>query len=184
MITDTLVSMNLFNNENNQLVNKIPILYYWNGEGDLLKNIITDKSFLEKYFNNIDYSLYINLYLGYFFFEFDKDDNEIYKDNIIKISDYIELDKFNSKIIVNEIVIKHLYNLYKISMKSEYNNIQVFNEDIILDIYDKIKNKYKEKLNKETFINWIRQEIINVNQLNNYNITYIIDYLRNILFNK
>lgn len=184
MITDTLVSMNLFNNENNQLVNKIPILYYWNGEGDLLKNIITDKSFLEKYFNNIDYSLYINLYLGYFFFEFDKDDNEIYKDNIIKISDYIELDKFNSKNIVNEIVIKHLYNLYKISMKSEYNNIQVFNEDIILDIYDKIKNKYKEKLNKETFINWIRQEIINVNQLNNYNITYIIDYLRNILFNK
>ena len=184
MITDTLVSMNLFNNENNQLVNKIPILYYWNGEGDLLKNIITDKSFLEKYFNNIDYSLYINLYLGYFFFEFDKDDNEIYKDNIIKISDYIELDKFNSKNIVNEIVIKHLYNLYKISMKSEYNYIQVFNEDIILDIYDKIKNKYKEKLNKETFINWIRQEIINVNQLNNYNITYIIDYLRNILFNK
>ena len=184
MNNDTLVSLNIFNNENNQLINKIPILYYWNGDGDLLDSIINNKTFLEKYLNNISYNLYNSLYLGYFFFEFDKDNNEIYKDNIIKISDYIDLDKFNSKNIINEIIIKHLYNLYKISMKDDYKDVKVFNEDIILDIYSKIKDKYKEKLNKETFINWIRQELINKNKINNNNSNYIIDYLKNVLINK
>ena len=184
MNNDTLVSLNIFNNENNQLINKIPILYYWNGEGDLLNSIITDKSFLGKYLDNISYNLYNSLYLGYFFFEFDDNDEEVYKDNIIKVSDYIDLDKFNSNNILNEILVKHLFNLYKISMKIEYDDVQVFNEDIILDIYSKIKDKYKEKLNKETFINWIRQELINKNKLDNNNTNYIIKYLEKILINK
>ena len=69
-------------------------------------------------------------------------------------------------------------------MKDDYKDVKVFNEDIILDIYSKIKDKYKEKLNKETFINWIRQELINKNKINNNNSNYIIDYLKTVLINK
>lgn len=184
MNNDTLVSLNIFNKENNQLINQIPLLYYWNGEGDLLNSIINDKSFLSKYLDNISYNLYNSLYLAYFFFEFDENDEENYKENIIKISDYINLDIFESTNIINEIIIMHLFELYKISMKSKYNDIQVFNKDIIIDIYDKIKEKYKEKLNKETFINWIRQELIDKNKLNNDNTNYIINYLKQLLNNK
>ena len=184
MITDTLVSMNLFNNETNQTINKIPLLYYWNGEGRLVYNIIHDKSFIEKYLDNINFNLYKNLYLGFFYFKYDEEDNELYTEDIVKISDHIDLSEFNSKNMINEILVLHLFDLYSISMKSKYNDVQVFNEDIIIDIYTKIKTKYKDKLNKNTFINWIRKEILEKDKVNNYNTDYIINYLSNILINE
>lgn len=183
MITDTLVSMNLFNDETSQIINKIPLLYYWNGEGNLVYNIIHDKLFIEKYLNNINFNSYKKLYLGFFYFKYDENENELYTEDIIKISDYINLNEFNSKNMINEILILHLFDLYSVSMKTKYNDVQVFNEDIIIDIYTKIKSKYKEKLNKETFINWIRKEILEKDNINNDNTNYIIDYLSNVLIN-
>jgi len=65
-------------------------------------------------------------------------------------------------------------------MKEDYDDVKVFNEEIIIDIYNKIKNKYKERLNKTTFVNWIRNELITKDNLNNKNTNYIINILNNI----
>ena len=87
--------------------------------------------------------------------------------------------------IVLKTIINHLYDLYSKAFNGKsYDKLKVFNEDIIIDIYDEIKNKYKERLLKNTLINWVRSEINKQENLNEENENYIIDTLTNILKNK
>ena len=68
--------------------------------------------------------------------------------------------------------------------KEEYDHVQVFNQDIIIEIYKKIKDKYKSKIEKQTLLNWIRSELINNDKVNSKNINFIINKLNNILQNE
>ncbi len=181
MYIDSLVSMNIFHEKQQHIINKIPLLYYWNGEGDLLKNILNDKKFKNTYLDKINLDTYKYLQLAYFYFKYDENDNEQYVENIIKFFDYISLSEFDSKNIVYELIVKYMFELYKISMKLDYKDTKVYNEEIIIDIYKQIKDKYKEKLNRITFLNWIRNELITKEQLNNNNTNYIIEQLNNII---
>jgi len=180
MYIDSLVSINIYRNDEFKIINKIPLLYYWNGEGDLLECILSDKQFKEKYLDKITLDDAKHFQLGYFYFKYDENDNEQYTENIVDIYDYLDLSKFDSLNMTYELVIKHMFELYKLSMKVDYNDVKVFNEEIIIDIYKKIKDKYKERLNKTTFINWIRNELITKDNLNNKNTNYIINILNNI----
>jgi len=181
MYIDSLVSINIYRDDEEKIINKIPLLYYWNGEGDLLINILSDKQFKEKYLDKISLDSAKHLQLGYFYFKYDQDDNEQYIENIINIYDYLDLSKFDSLNVIYELIKKHMFRLYKLSMKEDYDDVKVFNEEIIIDIYNKIKNKYKERVNKTTFINWIRNELITKDNLNNKNTNYIINILNNII---
>ena len=178
---DSLVSINIYHSQSLQILNKVPLLYYWDGEGRLIYNIVHDKKIINEYFNNLNYDKYKNLELSYFYFKYDEEYNEIYTEDIVKVSDYIDLDEFNSNNLIYELIIHYLYKLYKISMKTEYGEIKVFNKEIILDIYNQLKIKFKEKFEDQTFINWVRKEILNNENLNNKNVNYIINTLQNIL---
>jgi len=180
MYIDSLVSINIYRDDEEKIINKIPLLYYWNGEGDLINYILLDKQFKEKYLDKISLDNANHLQLGYFYFKYDEDDNEQYIENIINIYDYLDLSKFDSLNMIYELIKKHMFELYKLSMKENYDDVKVFNEEIIIDIYNKIKDKYKERLNKITFINWIRNELISKDKLNNKNTNYIINILHNI----
>ena len=188
MENDSLVAINIYNKDTKELYNnkETPILYYWNGDGDLLQCILNDKQFKDNYIskiNNID--IYCNMKMSYFYFCYDEDNNEQYVDNSVLLSDYISLNSFDSYSIVLKIIINHLYDLYSKAFNGKsYEKLNVFNEDIIIDIYDEIKNKYKERLLKNTLINWVRSEISKKEKLNEENENYIIDTLTNILKNK
>ena len=181
MYIDSLVSINIFNEKQQKVINKIPLLYYWNGTCNLIKSMLNDKSFVENHLNKINLDEYKHLQLAYFYFKYDENDNEEYVENVINIFDYLDLSKFDSINIVYELIIKYMFELYKISMKLDYKDTKVYNEEIIIDIYRKIKDKYQEKLNKITFLNWIRNELITKEQLTNDNTNYIIDKLHNII---
>ena len=181
MYIDSLVSLNIFRDDDNTIINKIPLLYYWDGKDDLIKNILSDLSFQEKYLNKLNLDRFKHLQLGYFYFEYDENDNEKYTENIINICDYLDLSTFDSKNIIYELIVKYMFKLYKVSMKTEYVDTKIYNEEIIIDIYNQIKDKYKDKLNKKVFINWIRSELINKENLNNNNSNYITIILENIL---
>ena len=180
MYIDSLVSINIYRDDEEKIINKIPLLYYWNGEGDLLTSILSDKQFKEKYLDKISLDNAKHLQIGYFYFKYDEDDNEQYIENITNIYDYLDLSNFDSLNMIYELIKKHMFELYKLSMKEDYDDVKVFNEEIIIDIYNKIKNKYKERLNKTTFVNWIRNELITKDNLNNKNTNYIIGILNNI----
>ena len=181
MNNDSLVSINIFHEHQQKIINKIPLLFYWNGEGDLLTNIFRDESFIKKYLDKINLDAYKHLQLAYFYFTYDENDEEQYVDNIINIFDYLDLSIFDSKNIVYELIIKHMFNLYKISMGISYDDTKIYNDEIIIDIYNQIKSKYQDKLNKNTFLNWIRNELIIKEELTNNNTNFIIEQLKNIL---
>ena len=184
MLNDSLVAINIYDQNTNILYNKslVPILFYWNGNGDLLEDILRNENFKTNYLDNFkDYESYNNAVISYFFFEFDKDDKEAYIENSILISDYVKLKDFNSIQIIYKLLIPHLYNLYKMALKKDYDDTKVFNEEIIIDIYKQIKEKYKDKIEKQTLVNWVRSELINTNKIDSNNVNYIIKQLNNIL---
>lgn len=187
MLNDSLVAINIYNKDTKELYNnkETPILYYWNGEGDLLQSILNDKQFKDNYINKINnIDVYCNMKMSYFYFCFSGGD-ELYIDNSVLLSDYVPLSSIESYSIVLKTIINHLYDLYSKAFNGKsYDKLKVFNEDIIIDIYDEIKNKYKERLLKNTVINWVRSEINKQENLNEENENYIIDTLTNILKNK
>ena len=82
---------------------------------------------------------------------------------------------------IYELIIKYMFKLYNIALKEDYEDVKIYNEEIIIDIYNRIKNKYEDKFNKNTFLNWIRKELINKEDLTNNNTNYIINLLNKIL---
>ena len=181
MYIDSLVSINIFHEEQQKIINKVPLLFYWNGNGKLIKHILNDQSFIENYLNKINLDAYKHLQLAYFYFKYDENDNEEYIENIINLFDYLDLSKFDSINIVYELIVKYMFELYKISMGINYEDTKVYNEELIIDIYKQIKDKYKDKLNKNTFLNWVRNELIKKEQLTNDNTNYVVEKLDNII---
>jgi len=184
MLNDSLVAINIYDQNTNVLINKslVPILFYWNGKGDLLNNILNDEKFKENYLNSIlDFDTFRNLEMSYFYFELQEDGKEAYSDHVILISEHVKLKDFNSDQIIYNLIIPHFYNLYKKALKEDYDETKVFNDDIIIEIYRKIKDKYQEKIEKSTLVNWIRSELINTNKIDSSNTNYIINKLNQIL---
>ena len=73
MLNDSLVAINIYNKDTKELYNnkETPILYYWNGEGDLLQSILNDKQFKDNYINKINnIDVYRNMKMSYFYFCF------------------------------------------------------------------------------------------------------------------
>lgn len=184
MINDSLVAINIYDQNTNVLYNNslIPILFYWNGKGNLLDSILNDDKFKKNYLDTISsYEVYRNLVMGYFHFELQDDGTEAYEDTAILISEHVQLKDFASDQIIFELVIPHLYELYNKALKQEYGDTKVFNQEIIIDIYKKIKVKYQSKFEKSTFINWVRSELINKDKIDSNNTNYIIKKLNQIL---
>ena len=64
-----------------------------------------------------------------------------------------------------------------------YDVALTFDEGDIINIYEKIQNKYPKRVNKETITNYIRSELTKDNQLSTQNIDFCINKL-NILINE
>ena len=78
--------------------------------------------------------------------------------------------------------LKYFYELYKLSYKSDYSALENSTKcDTIVDIYKRLKSKYKQKLNIETVINYVHSKLNEETKLNNENIKFIIKTLKKTL---
>lgn len=165
MINDTLVSINVINQRTNTLLNEsqVPLLFYYNGEGDLKHSIVFNKSFIEKYISKIkSYEDYKNILVCYFDFEFDeKTGDEVYHDEGFYLHEYFHFSDLPINTIAGDLVEDKMKQLYKTSTNNEYiyNGRESFGGPIH-DIFIKLKSLYGERVQKETLINYIRSEII------------------------
>lgn len=189
MERDSLVAINILNNDvllNNKLVNNnsyAPILYYWNGETDIVKDLQSSESLCKKCSSLFDNpEQYLTISLSLFYFKYDENNEEQYEDVCRQIQDIIYLENFESDEIVNHFILKHFCYLYKTSIKEEYeyieNKDEIYN---IINIYNKLKNKFKTRVSTETIINWVRSVLLEKDNFNAKNTNYIIDKLTKIL---
>ena len=186
MIHDSLVTLNIFDIDN-KILNKstAPLLYYWNGETDILDDLRKDEHFLkanEPLF--ISPEKYIEIMVSYVYFKYNEDGEETFEENTINIQDIIYLDKFNSNHIISHFLIKHFNELYTNSFKTQNDFNDEKWEKNIISIYKAVKHKFKERLSKQTIINWVRSVLLDKDHFNTYNTNIIIKELENILIDE
>lgn len=182
---DSLVSINIVS-DNNVLENpsSIPLLCYWDGIGDLKDFIFSDKEFTDILYKKIlNTEKYSNSKISFFYFkESDNNENEKYIENNINIQDILKLNKIGNNYKFWEDYIKDIFSyLYKCSYKSDYVFLYDINEDIN-EIYFKLVEKNKDKISKDTILNYLRSELYE-KKLNNENIEYILNKVKEILNN-
>ena len=182
MERDSLVAINILNKED-KICNKsgVPMLYYWNGQNDVLDDLSNDNDLLfyaQTLFESPE--MYLGYSVNYFYFKYNDNDEEEYADNIIELQDIIKLNKFDSNEIILYFLTKHFKTLYKNSFKTEF---ELSDDTIqsIVTMYRNIKDKFKSRLNKETIINWVRSVLIDKDHFNRTNSDYIILKLNEIL---
>lgn len=182
MERDSLVAINIINRDD-KICNKsgVPMLYYWNGQNDVLDDLSNDNELLE-YSKTLFETpeMYLGYSVNYFYFKYNDNDEEEYADNVIELQDIITLDKFDSNDIVLYYLLNHFNTLYKNSFKTDFENVPDITESIVL-MYNAIKGKFKTRLSKETIINWVRSVLIDKNHFNRRNSDYIILKLNEIL---
>ncbi len=185
MLNDSLVAFNIYNKQTNKLLNKnrfMPILYYWNGEDDLLFEMINSDKFIKNYLKDIyDEDTLNKIAISYFYFNYDDNREEKYTENDILIKDYVSFENLN-KMVILDIIYYRLKSLYKICMNEEFfKNIKISLSENINNIYNEIKAKYKERVSKETIGNWIRSELNKNKTYNSKNINLIINTFKEII---
>ena len=183
---DSLVAINIIVND--KIINKngVPILFYWNGESSLLtKAIYDDQNFKSLLYNTIiNYDNYADAKLSFFYFLYENNEEKYIEDfsivqNEMKLS---ELDTEQS-LFYKEFLLYHFLYLYKSAYHEDYKeDISIIGiDDAILDIYDKIQNKYPKRVIKSTVINYIRGELQKTDKLSMENTDWIIYQLENLL---
>ena len=185
MLNDSLVAFNIYNKQTNKLLNKtrfMPVLYYWNGDNDLLFEMINSDKFIKNYLNNIyDEDTLNKIAISYFYFNYDDNQEEKYTENTILVKDYVNFENLNKNVLL-DIIYNRLKTLYKICMYEEFSrNIEISLSDNISNIYNIIKDKYKERVSKETIGNWIRSELSKNKIYNSKNISLIINLFKEII---
>ncbi len=157
MKNDSLVSINL--TIGNILVNptKQPILFYWDGTGDLQDIIKTNNDILNIFKENcLTYDDFLSASINYFRFDYINNE-EKYVEEFIYLSSCIGLDQMDESIWINEV--KPYFDfLYTKSFGEPY----IFKENVKDDfktIVDKLKEKYPGKVSSTTIINYIRSKL-------------------------
>ena len=142
---------------NDKLVNRngIPLLFYWNGETDIIEDIGTNIDFMqwledEEVLNNINN--YLNSHIAFFYF---KSNDEDYQDHTIDIQDLYNLDALSE--LKLELLVECTYYLYNKSFP-ERNGMHLSGtlEQQCKDAIKMILDKYGERLSIESCRNAIR----------------------------
>lgn len=181
-----LISINI-TNKDKKLLNKndIPIGLDWNVDDDLMTTIVNDIQFQE-YVKKTCFSVsdYASSKLSYFAFNYaDGDNDDNYEEKSFKIQDFFKLKEDDD--IVIEYLLRIFKMMYKSFLKEEYEDEIMFSdENVILDIYDKIKEKYPERFIKESVVNYVRMQLMKTYELNNDNIETCIKKIQQILSDK
>jgi len=180
MIRDSLVAINITQDDKLLHNEPVPLLFYWNGENDVIDELKKDGAFInfikEKCMNTNNYS---TCKISYFFFKY-CDDHEEYSQNIEYIQNIIPICENQS--LITEYLFKVFITMYKECMNHEYDESYTCNNDeIILHLYRLIQENFPNYFIKESVVNYVRSELNKTYSMNNTNIEMIIEYLENII---
>ena len=154
---ESLVSINI--TVGDKLINptKLPILFYWDGNNDLYKLITSDETLREHIKDNLtSFDDYNNCVVSYFYFKFEGDE-EKYTENNVNVNRFMTINDLHEEVVTNMLYLICI-KLYSQVFGKEYDTTIVSDDPELVsvhDIYDKVLEKYGERVTKETFVNYI-----------------------------
>ena len=168
---------------NDKLVNRngIPLLFYWNGETDIIEDIGTNIDFMqwledEDILTNINN--YLNSHIAFFYF---KSNDEDYQDHTIDIQDLYNLDALSE--LKLELLVECTHYLYNKSFP-ERNGVHLSGtlEQQCKDAIKMILDKYGERLSIESCRNAIRA-YVQEHYKKFYRVDEFMEYVELVIFN-
>lgn len=183
---NSLVAINILNNSH--LINDrgVPFLFYWDGETDLDNALLSSEELKDYLYEKvINKDNYTSTRLAMFYFKYDADNNEVYSEKQWDLQSFLKLPdiKEDKQMFYKEYLWEHFQFLYDSAYHESYDKtVSLFDiDDAILDVYDKIQEKYPKRVIKSTVVNYIRGELQNNNNLSMENTNWIILQLEKLL---
>ena len=183
---NSLVAINILNDS--YLINDrgVPFLFYWDGELDIDKALLNSDVLKEYLYEKvINKESYTSSKLAMFYFKYDENNNEVYTEKQLPLQSFLKLYdiKEDKQMFYKEYLWEHFQFLYDSAYHESYDKtVSLFDiDDAILDVYDKIQEKYPKRVIKSTVINYIRGELQNNNNLSMDNTNWIIAQLEKLL---
>ena len=188
-MNESLVAINVISND--KIINKngTPILFYWDGQQDIYKALETNLDFIDYLMHTvINKDKYTDAWFSFFKYYLDNEGEEHYQEDKLNIQDFLKLKNMKSSesLFYKEYLLSHFLYLYQSAYHEEYKeDISIIGiDDAILDIYDKIQEKYPKRVIKSTVINYIRSELQKTDNISIENSDWIILQLENLLNEK
>ena len=176
---ESFVAINVIVNETNILNNGgYPIIFYWDGESDIIEDIRTNVNFNKLIEENCltDKEIYINSYIKLLYLNNIKEVKYVTQDIPVQ-SLYLLQD------IKNEFWLDYIFDilveLYKDVYKKDFlsYNTETNKSMLIPYLYKEIKAYTGREISDKTITNYILHRLTEDKQLSKENIDYIIKYL-------
>ena len=185
-MNESLVAINVISDD--RIINKngTPILFYWDGQQDIYEAFKENTSFIDYLMHTVvNKDKYTNAYFSFFKYFLDTNKTERYFEDKLNIQDFLKLKnlKPEESLFYKEYLLNHFLYLYKSAYHEEYKeDISIMGiDDAVLDIYDKIQEKYPKRVIKSTVINYIRSELQKTDNISIENTDWIILQLETLL---
>lgn len=161
----------------------MPILFYWDGETDVLEDMQSKDEFVSLLKNMTNITNYTSISIAYLYFMEDADNEfeEVYNDKVIDLQDWMPFSKLEHEFAYSYIK-NIMFDLYKKVFGNEYEKSNKDSlETVYVYMYTAIKEKYAQRITKITFIEYIRTEIVKMNTgLSKTNIDWLFNRLNEI----
>jgi len=176
-----IAALNIVNLKNMKLLSKpIPLIFDWNGEGEILSEIQKDPNFFdylkEIVFNIENYSSSF-LCFGYFSRQGDDNSKDSFKNIQIEVQTQYTFDFLDEQGI--HLADEYAFNIYKDLYKYAFSEEYVEDKsktlvESITNIHNLIHSKYENKFIKQTELNYVHSVLKKKWELNDIQIKYII----------
>lgn len=181
-----LISFNIYNEKTNIIYNKngTPILFYWDCENSIESELYNNEDLKNKIYNIVANDINIYGYLkfnGFIFYE-DENDEEQFENITLLVQDIFDLEEpVKGEVLKNKLLCDVLNSLYKDTFNKDYKFDNFLFKTSICELYSNIKKYHQNKFDKQTFLHYIKQDLLKRYMLTNKNSDLIIEYLKNIL---
>lgn len=185
---NTFCALNIIDSKGS-LINKDnrPLMYIWDGKNELWEQIGKDESFKEYIVKELNipdnFVNYINSTIVSFIYKKESTSESVYENKEISIQEMYPLeDNPNIGLYLLTFIMNHLYKLSFKEFPQKPENESY--ERYIYWLYQRIKDKYKEKLSNETIVQAVRNIIQTDKEFEGLNLDnqeYLIKQITNII---
>jgi len=185
MALDCFISINIIQDKIIINPDGVPIIFYWDGQSDMIEDFINDEKFSSILKENIlsDKKKYDTTYLSLIYVS-TLNNRTSFKTKKISIQQLYKLKDLNNNI-VNEYLDDIFFDLYEMIFKEQYSERilreEQSDENSIKDIYKLVKENSKKKVSEETFINYVLSKLNDNTKLSIENKNFLIEKLKDII---